>query len=207
MSTSRKLLAQVRRALCAALMLAGFASLLQLALPLYALHVFESVIPAASLQTVALLALAAACAGAVLVATTAARDRIVLRAGLWLDHTLGCHILASGARRGIARADIASDTAALARLARALTDRTIVAALDAPWLPLLLLALALLDPILGTVAAAFAALLPARTPNHEDFRRYPTGATLVLDFETPSWNSVRPGMGSVLDFFVPSGRD
>ncbi|MFZ5709021.1 MAG: SixA phosphatase family protein [Pseudomonadota bacterium] len=55
--------------------------------------------------------------------------------------------------------------------------------------------------------AAFAALLPARTPNHEDFRRYPTGATLVLDFETPSWNSVRPGMGSVLDFFVPSGRD
>jgi hypothetical protein len=159
MSTSRKLLAQVRRALCAALVLSGFASLLQLALPLYALHVFESAIPAAGLQTVALLALAAACAGAVLVAATAARDRIVLRAGLWLDHTFGGHLLAGGARRGIARADIASNVAAVGRLARALTDRTIVAALDAPWLPLMLLALALLNPILGIVAAGFAALL------------------------------------------------
>ena len=54
---------------------------------------------------------------------------------------------------------------------------------------------------------AFAALLPARAPNHEDFRRYPTAATLVVDFDSASWDKVRPGMGSVLDFFVPSGRD
>src|SRR5512134_2473297 len=128
MSTSRKLLAQVRRALCAAFVLAGFASLLQLALPLYALHIFESAIPAASLQTVALLALVAACAGAVLIAAVAARDRIVLRAGLWLDHTLGAHILASGARFGMPSAEIAGNSAALARLARALTDRTVIAA-------------------------------------------------------------------------------
>ena len=159
MSTSRKLLAQVRRALCAAFALAGFASLLQLALPFYALHIFESAIPAANLQTVALLALAAACAGAVLIAVVAARDRIVLRAGLWLDHTLGAHILASGARLGAPSAEIAGNSAALARLARALTDRTIVAALDAPWSPLMLLALALLSPILAAVAAGFAALL------------------------------------------------
>jgi hypothetical protein len=159
MSTSRKLLAQVRRALSAAFALAGFASLLQLALPFYALHIFESAIPAANLQTVALLALAAACAGAVLIAVVAARDRIVLRAGLWLDHTLGAHILASGARLGTPSAEIAGNSAALARLARALTDRTIVAALDAPWSPLMLLALVLLSPILGAVAAGFAALL------------------------------------------------
>ncbi|MEZ0300636.1 MAG: hypothetical protein ACAH24_01100 [Hyphomicrobiaceae bacterium] len=159
MSTSRKLLAQVRRALCAAFALAGFASLLQLALPFYALHIFESAIPAANLQTVALLALAAACAGAVLIAVVAARDRIVLRAGLWLDHTLGAHILAGGARLGAPSAEIAGNSAALARLARALTDRTIVAALDAPWSPLMLLALALLSPILAAVAAGFAALL------------------------------------------------
>jgi hypothetical protein len=159
MSTSRKLLAQVRRALCAAFALAGFASLLQLALPFYALHVFESATPAANLQTVALLAFAAACAGAVLIAVVAARDRIVLRAGLWVDHTLGAHILASGPRLGAPSAEIAGNSSALARLARALTDRTIVAALDAPWSPLMLLALALLSPILAAVAAGFAALL------------------------------------------------
>jgi phosphohistidine phosphatase len=53
----------------------------------------------------------------------------------------------------------------------------------------------------------FAGMLPARAPNHPDFRRYPTAATLVVDFEVPSWDKVKPGMGSVLDFFVPSGRD
>jgi len=55
--------------------------------------------------------------------------------------------------------------------------------------------------------AEFAAMLPAKPPAHADFRRYPTGATLVVDFAAPDWAAVRPGMGSVLDFFVPSGRD
>lgn len=55
--------------------------------------------------------------------------------------------------------------------------------------------------------AAFAAMLPALPPNNPDFRRYPTGATLIVDFETPKWSGIKAGAGSVLDFFVPSGRD
>lgn len=55
--------------------------------------------------------------------------------------------------------------------------------------------------------AEFARLLPARAPNHPDFARYPTAATLVIDFQADNWADVRPGTGSVLDFFVPSGRD
>lgn len=54
--------------------------------------------------------------------------------------------------------------------------------------------------------AEFAARLPARLPNHPDFRRYPTAATLVVDFEIPNWGALTAGSGSVLDFFVPSGR-
>lgn len=54
--------------------------------------------------------------------------------------------------------------------------------------------------------AEFAAMLPARAPTDPDFRRYPTAATLVVDFQTGRWDEVRPGAGSVLDFFVPSGR-
>lgn len=52
-----------------------------------------------------------------------------------------------------------------------------------------------------------ARLLPARAPNDPDFARYPTGATLVLDYQIDSWADLKPGQGSVLDFFVPSGRD
>jgi phosphohistidine phosphatase len=55
--------------------------------------------------------------------------------------------------------------------------------------------------------AELAAMLPAGPVAHADFRRYPTAATLVLDFQGGSWAEVRPGAGSVLDFFVPSGRD
>lgn len=52
-----------------------------------------------------------------------------------------------------------------------------------------------------------AQMLVARAPVHPDFGRYPTAATLVVDFQIDSWADVTPGTGSVLDFFVPSGRD
>lgn len=55
--------------------------------------------------------------------------------------------------------------------------------------------------------AEFARSLPARAPSHPDFSRYPTGATLVVDFQTDKWSDVKLGSGSVLDFFVPAGRD
>lgn len=55
--------------------------------------------------------------------------------------------------------------------------------------------------------AALAAALPARLPVDPDFARYPTGATLVVDFDAPDWSGATPGQGSVLDFFIPSGRD
>ncbi|MFT4013359.1 MAG: histidine phosphatase family protein [Paracoccus sp. (in: a-proteobacteria)] len=55
--------------------------------------------------------------------------------------------------------------------------------------------------------AQFAAMLPARVPVDPDFRRYPTAATLVVDFQTDDWANVTPGQGSVLDFVRIDGRD
>lgn len=52
--------------------------------------------------------------------------------------------------------------------------------------------------------AEFAASLPARVPMDPDFRRYPTAATLVVDFQIEDWADLRPGEGSVMDFFRPS---
>lgn len=54
--------------------------------------------------------------------------------------------------------------------------------------------------------AAFAAQLPARAPMDPDFRRYPTAATLVVDFQADGWDQVQPGQGSVLDFVRFDGR-
>ncbi|KGJ13495.1 SixA phosphatase family protein [Paracoccus sanguinis] len=55
--------------------------------------------------------------------------------------------------------------------------------------------------------AAFAAQLPARPPLSPEFRRYPTAATLVVDFQTDDWSKLRPGEGSVLDFVRLDGRE
>jgi len=54
--------------------------------------------------------------------------------------------------------------------------------------------------------AEFAAMLPAKAPSDPDFRRYPTAATVIVDFDIPSWKEAGPGRGSALDFFTPSGR-
>ncbi len=53
----------------------------------------------------------------------------------------------------------------------------------------------------------FARSLPSQPPSHPDFGRYPTSATLVVDFQIENWADLIPGTGSVLDFFVPAGRD
>ncbi len=45
--------------------------------------------------------------------------------------------------------------------------------------------------------------LAGAPPRHADFRRYPTGATAVLDFDADSWGPVGWGGGQVVDFVVP----
>jgi phosphohistidine phosphatase len=52
--------------------------------------------------------------------------------------------------------------------------------------------------------AEFAARLVAHPPHNLEFGRYPTGATLVVDFDVPDWGQVAFGSGSTVDFIVPS---
>ncbi|MFN3526400.1 MAG: SixA phosphatase family protein [Paracoccus sp. (in: a-proteobacteria)] len=52
----------------------------------------------------------------------------------------------------------------------------------------------------------FAAMLPSRAPMDADFRRYPTAATLVVDFQIEAWADLQPGQGSVMDFVRFDGR-
>jgi phosphohistidine phosphatase len=51
--------------------------------------------------------------------------------------------------------------------------------------------------------AEFAARLVAHPPKNADFARYPTGATLVVDFNIDNWADVAFGTGTVDDFVIP----
>lgn len=52
----------------------------------------------------------------------------------------------------------------------------------------------------------FAATLPSRPPLDDIFRKYPTAATLVVDFQIEDWSELKPGTGSLRDFTVFDGR-
>ena len=54
--------------------------------------------------------------------------------------------------------------------------------------------------------AELAAMLPARPIYNPDFRKYPTCATLIVDFQIDEWSEVAAGTGALLEFFTPSGR-
>lgn len=51
--------------------------------------------------------------------------------------------------------------------------------------------------------AEFAAKLVAKAPLNTEFDRYPTGATLVVDFVADSWDQIEFGSGIVDDFVIP----
>ncbi len=70
-------------------------------------------------------------------------------------------MLEDGERLGTPAAKLEKDMDALAAFTAALAERTLVPALDAPWLALAVVVLGLLHPLMGAVAAACAALLLA----------------------------------------------
>ncbi|MFA9230974.1 MAG: histidine phosphatase family protein [Microgenomates group bacterium] len=51
--------------------------------------------------------------------------------------------------------------------------------------------------------AEFAARLVAQPPINPEFGRYPTGATLVVDFMVDHWSEVAYGIGATVDFVIP----
>ena len=51
--------------------------------------------------------------------------------------------------------------------------------------------------------AEFAARLIAHPPANPEFARYPTGATLVADFDVEGWSDVVLGQGVAVDFVIP----
>ena len=48
-----------------------------------------------------------------------------------------------------------------------------------------------------------AATLAERAPAHDRFHDYPTGATLVLEFDLTDWTGLNENAGQVIDFTVP----
>ncbi len=161
MRTSNRMLKQVRRVLAIAFLFTGAINLLMLAAPLYALQIFEAVVPFASIETLGLMMAIAAVALLAIAAVEVARDTMLLRAGLWLDHELGQHLIENGIKSEATGAEISDQVQALEKVRRFLTSSALTSLFDAPFVPIFILALAAIHPVIGLVALLSATALVA----------------------------------------------
>lgn len=153
------MLKDVRRAWFAAFLFSAFINVLMLTTPLYTLQVFETVVPLGSIETLVTITLIMTVAIATLAILEVARDVLLLRASIWLDHELGRHILENSLKLGAAPLDMKQDAKALEQFHGFLASPAAGIVMDAPFVPLFLIALIALNPVIGTVAIACAALL------------------------------------------------
>jgi ATP-binding cassette, subfamily C, bacterial EexD len=143
----------------AGLLFSACINMLMLATPLFTLQLFDTVVPTGSVETLVVLTLMVGVAVLTLAIIELCRDRILMRAGLWLDHILGRHILENGLKGGLLPVELRKDAAALRQLRSFLTSPIAAGLLDIPWTPAFLLVLALLHPWLGAVGALAAFLM------------------------------------------------
>ncbi len=151
-----------------------FINLLLLAVPLYSLQVFDRVLISRSEPT--LLVLTLMVVGALLTQATLeiVRGRLLLSAGARLESLLGPAVLEGTLRRALnpTQADVAG-LADVAQLRGFLSGGTMAALLDAPWAPLYLGLIALLDPSLGVIAGVGALALAFLAYLNERLTRAP----------------------------------
>lgn len=154
-----------------------FINLLLLTVPLYSMQVFDRVLTSRSAET--LLALTLLAVGALLVqlALEIIRGRLLIEAGAKLERLLGPVVLEGTLRQTLTPtgADVAN-LSDVAQLRGFLSSGTITALFDAPWAPLYLGLIALLDPSLGGIAGAGALALMTLAYLNERLTRAPLHA-------------------------------
>lgn len=150
-------------------------NLLLLVPPLYMLQVFDRVLASRSVETLAVLTLAAIVALVVMALLDVLRARLLAASGAALDRSLGPRVL-DGLLAQTARL---SGGAYLNGLRDVNTLRTflagagLMALFDAPWLPLFLLVVFLFHPILGLVAVVGAVAMLTLAVLNERLTRAP----------------------------------
>ena len=155
------MLKDVRRAWLVAFVFSAFINVLMLSTPLYTLQVFDTVVPLGSIETLITITFIMALAIVTLALLEIARDMVLLRASIWLDHELGRHVLENGLKLGTPAQDIKQDAKALEQFHTFLASSSAGVVMDAPFVPLFLTALVALNPVIGSVAMGCAGFLVA----------------------------------------------
>jgi ATP-binding cassette subfamily C exporter for protease/lipase len=157
----RAALRALRDALLTVAVFSGFINLLMLAPALYMLQVYDRVLGSRNETT--LLVLSGLVVGAFLLmaALEAVRSWVLVRVGARLDARLNARVFTAAFERNLRRpgSNTAQPIHDLNTVRQTLTGAALLAAFDAPWLPVYLIVIFLMSPALGWFAAAGALLL------------------------------------------------
>ncbi|MGQ0657525.1 MAG: type I secretion system permease/ATPase [Chromatiales bacterium] len=135
---------------------------LLLALPLYVLQVFDRVLTSRSEETLVMLTIITVGLLTAMMVLEILRSRLLLAAGLSLDHRLGPAVLTGMLDRAAqppGAAGYASGLRDLNAVRAFLTGSGVLAFFDVPWVPVFTVVIFLLHPLLGIVAVGGIVIL------------------------------------------------
>jgi len=184
-ATSNPLKTALRACRQALVVVGGFSlvmNLLMLAMPLYMMQVFDRVLTGQNLDTLAFLTLLAVVAIALQTSLEVLRGRILTRTMQWLDRVLGGQTIERLIEaRLTGRSEAAEPLRDLGAVRSFLGGAGIFPLFDAPWVPVYLIAVYLLNPWLGLLATVGAVVLFALAIANEMALRAPLGRAAVLN--------------------------
>jgi PrtD family type I secretion system ABC transporter len=142
-------------------LLSAVLNLFGLTLPLYLLQVYDHVIPSRSMDTLVMLSLIVVVAIGVHAVLESIRKELLSRLGGWLDDRVQPWLV-DGALAAAGRNDAAAASQAwrdAATIRGFFGGGSIAPLFDAPWTPIFIVALVLIHPLLGGIAAAGCVLM------------------------------------------------
>jgi hypothetical protein len=159
MQSVTALSADVRHAARVATAFSGASALLFAATIAAGAYATEHVAPTLDVYGWSILAGSATAALTAAYMLLAARDRILLRTGLWFGHAYAHHHLTRGALEGVPLDTLADEERSLRTVHTALLNGTIARRMDAICLPLVWLALTSIHPMYAIATASVAGIL------------------------------------------------
>lgn len=156
-----RILGKCRSAFVGALVFSMFINLLMLVSPLYMLQIYDRVLASRNETTLLVLTLIAVGLIAVSAALEGLRSRVLVRVGGRLDEMLSGRVFTALFKQAVRRPNGGSAQALrdLDAVRDFLTGQGLFAFFDAPWMPIYLAAIFLIDPLLGWVATAGGIIL------------------------------------------------
>src|SRR5918994_487437 len=149
-------------------------NLLVLTSPLYMMQVFDRVLGSGRLETLAFLTLVAGVLMLGLGALESIRGQALGRIGRWLERRLAPELITASLRGALAGSRVGSQALRdLGTIRGFLAGPGVSALLDAPWVPVFIVIIALLHPWLGLIALASAIALFAVAVANEHAARRP----------------------------------